>query len=201
MEPWLCTDEHKETVAALEMVMESSGKVLVDRYRWKWVIIATHNAAQGFMVLALRHGNGLLALRDDNARQWLKAYEQGEKAPVERLDHFLNLFEKVKSNRMLCFVNSEYFRPKPGHNRSMKILNRIRNQFIHFVPKTWFLELTGLPQICLDCLGVVEFLGWKSGNVQWPNASQKKRTESTLQQAKSSLNAAKVRYEASTTYN
>jgi len=37
-------------------------------------------------------------------------------------------------------------------------LNNLRNEFIHFVPKGWSVELAGLPQICANCINVDEFL-------------------------------------------
>lgn len=77
MELFLRTDETEEAISALEMLSEITPFLVKDIYRWKWSIIATHNALQGFMVLALRHGNGLLALKDKIAAEWLKAHSEG----------------------------------------------------------------------------------------------------------------------------
>ena len=77
MELFLRTDETEEAISAPEMLSEITPFLVKDIYRWKWAIIATHNALQGFMVLALRHGNGLLALKDKIAAEWLKAYREG----------------------------------------------------------------------------------------------------------------------------
>lgn len=102
MDLWLRTGETEEAISALEMLVETAPSLIADTYRWKWVIISTHNALQGFMVLALRHGNGLLALKDKIAAEWLKAYREGGPYPVEidKLDKFRNLYKKVKSDRM-----------------------------------------------------------------------------------------------------
>src|SRR5712692_5045777 len=67
----LRTDKYEEAVSAIEAAADFAERVIDDQYRWKWVLIAVHNAVQGFMVLALRRGNGLLALRDHVAAQWL----------------------------------------------------------------------------------------------------------------------------------
>jgi len=195
MDLWLRTDETEEAISGLEMLAETAPSLIADPYRWKWVIISTHNALQGFMVLALRHGNGLLALKDEIAAQWLKAYREGGKYPVEKLDNFLNLYKKVKSDRMLCYGHSEKFKATPNHNRSVKKLNELRNEFIHFVPKGWSLELTGLPEICLDCLDVIEFLGWESGNIIFYEEVQQKRAMSALKEAKKVLTDIKQKYE------
>ena len=195
MDLWLRTDETEEAVSALEMLAETAPFLLTDSYRWKWAIIATHNALQGFMVLALRQGNGLLALKDEIAAQWLKAYREDGNYPVEKLDNFLNLYKKVKSDRMLCYVHSRKFIAAPDHNRSVRKLNELRNEFIHFVPKGWSLELTGLPEICLCCLEVIEFLGWESGNIILYKDVQQKRALSAINKAKKALADIKKKYE------
>lgn len=195
MDLWLRTDEHEEAVSALEMVAELSALVLDDCYRWKWVIIAIHNALQGFMVLALRQGNGLKALKDKIAAQWLKAFREDGEYPREELDTFLNLYKKVKSDQMICFGHSQIFKAKNNHDESVKQLNRFRNEFIHFVPKCCSLELAGLPDTCLDCLEVVRFLGWESGNVPWYEEEHKQRAETALSAAIHNLKIAKAEYE------
>ena len=195
MDLFLRTDETEEAISALEMLSEITPFLVKDIYRWKWAIIATHNALQGFMVLALRHGNGLLALKDKIAAEWLKAYREGGKRPVEKLDNFLNLYKKVKSERMLCYGHSKKFIAKPDHNWAVNKLNELRNEFVHFVPKGWSLELIGLPEICLNCLEIIEFLGWESGNIIFHRENQQLRAMSSLKIAKSVLSEIKKIYE------
>ena len=52
-------------------------------------------------------------------------------------------------------------------DRSVRWLHRLRNDFMHFPPHSQLIEVSGLPRICSDCLSVIEFLGWDSGNVMW----------------------------------
>jgi len=195
MDLWLRTDEIEEAISALEMLAEVAPSIIEDSYRWKWIIISLHNALQGFMVLALRQGNGLLVLKDNIAKQWLKAHREGVKCPVEKLDNFLNLYKKVKSDYMLFYSYSRKFEATPNHDRAVKMLNELRNEFIHFVPKGWSLKLTGLPEICLFCLEVIEFLGWKSENILWYEDIQQKRAISALKKAKKALYEIKQKYE------
>ncbi|MGQ4878911.1 hypothetical protein ACOJCM_10120 [Billgrantia sp. LNSP4103-1] len=195
MELWLRTDEHEEAVSALEMVAESSALVLENCYRWKWVLISTHNTLQGFMVLSLRQGNGLKALKDHIAEKWLKAYREGGKYPAEQLDTFLNLYKKVKSDQMIFFVHSKPFVATHDHDKAVKKLNSLRNEFIHFAPKGWSLELAGLPKTCLNCLEVADFLGWQSGNVPWYEEEHKERAEIAMRRAIKNLKHAETKYE------
>jgi len=195
MDLWLRTNETEEAISALEMLSEICPTLISDSYRWKWAIIATHNSLQGFMVLALRQGNGLLALKDKISQEWLKAHREGGKYPVEKLDNFLNLYKKIKSDRMLCYVHSKKFIAKDDHNWSVKKLNDLRNEFIHFVPKGWSLELLGLPEICLSCIEIVEFLCWESGNLIFYEQIQKQRAKKSLKKIKDVLYKIKSQYE------
>jgi hypothetical protein len=184
---WLQTDEYQEAVSAIEAAADFAERVTEDQYRWKWMLIAVHNAVQGFMVLALRRGNSLLALRDDVAAQWLKAYREHNPLPREKLDSFLNLYSKVKTPAAAGYVHSRPFVPGPSHDRSMKKLNELRNKFIHFVPKGWSLELAGLPTICMDCLSVAYFLHTDGGNIIWNTVALRRRADRAFRRASKAL--------------
>lgn len=184
---WLRTDEYEEAISAVEAAADFSGTVLEDPYRWKWVLIAVHNAVQGFMVLALRRGNGLLALRNDIAAERLKAHRKGGPFPKEKLDNFLNLYAKIKADVAAGYVDSKPFTPGSTHDRNMKKLNELRNEFIHFVPKGWSLELAGLPSICIDCLSVACFLHSEGGNIFWNTATLRRRADRALRRATKAL--------------
>lgn len=183
-EHWLRTDEMEEAVTGLEALSEWSARISNKTDYWKWVVLALHNTTQGFMVLALRGSDGLRPLKDHIAAAWLTAYREGGKFPVEELDSFLNLYKKVKSNDMLYFVHSKNFVPMGTQGRSVKRLNALRNDFVHFLPRSWALEVSGLPQIALDCLVLVEFLGFKCGNVIWFDEALRNRAEAALAQAR-----------------
>jgi hypothetical protein len=50
------------------------------------------------------------------------------------------------------YVHSQRFVPKGSQGDSVKRLNRLRNEYIHFTPRVWVLELAGLPKIAEDSL-------------------------------------------------
>ncbi len=183
-EHWLRTNEREQAASALEAVAEWSGRIESDIGYWRWVVLALHNAVQGFMVLALRGSNGLLPLKDDVAAKWLIAYRERRPYPVEKLDSFLNLYKKVKSDRMLFFVHSKKVISSATQNRSMKKLNALRNDFVHFLPNTWSLEVSGLSEICLDCLILIEFLAWECGNIIWHEEEYRERGQVAIALAK-----------------
>jgi hypothetical protein len=97
---------------------------------------------------------------------------------------------------MIMYVNSKKFIPKGTQGNSIKLLNRIRNEYVHFTPRVWALELVGLPGILLDCQDIAEFLAWHSGNVFWKELNLIKRIETALSFSRSTLLKLKEKYES-----
>ena len=183
---WLSTNESVETVSDFEMFSEQIKRTTVDPHRWKWTIIALHSGMQGMMVLALKGSNGLnvLCKRDkERLLDWHSGDRCDKARPRDlRLASFLELYKRIKSDKMNMYVQSRKFLPSETHDRSVGLLNNIRNDFIHFTPKVWGLELGGLPEMLSDCLGIAEFLAWDSGNVRF-RLSIKPDLEKRLQDA------------------
>lgn len=184
---YLRTDEQEEAVRSLEWAELQARTLAADAYAWKWVLIALHNAVQGFMVLALWNGNGLLALRPKVSKKWMDAYESGGQFPAEKLDEFLNLYLKVKDPNNFHTVGAGPFVPTGKHDQSMNYLNEFRNMFTHFTPKGWSLQLAGLPRICLDTLEVMNFLGLQSTAVLWYKPARRARAERALKRMTKTL--------------
>lgn len=163
------TDEYVEAISALEAVADELGRVQDDPYRWKWVILALHSTVQGMMVLALKGTNGIGVLGPEEAERRLDAQDNGGRDPENmKMDSFLNLYEKIKDDdTMLMYVCSRKFTPQGTQERSIKALDRLRNQFVHFLPCAFSLMATGLPEMTRDCLNVAGFLAYESRNITW----------------------------------
>jgi hypothetical protein len=195
---WLETDESQEAVLALQLMSEQLSHLATtdNLHYWTWVIVGLHNALQGFMVLALRGTNNINVLNEECAEQWLAAYESGDgKYPEQKLDKFLNLYKKIKSDRMQMYVNSLTFKPSGTQDRSVKKLNSFRNDFIHFVPKGWSIELSGLPQIVDDCLNIISFLAFVSSNVFWHEQVLETQTRILIEKAKHDVRLIRQAYD------
>jgi hypothetical protein len=191
---YLRTNEHEEAVRSLEYAAVQASLITNDPYNWKWVLISMHNAVQGFMVLSLWNGNGLLSLRPDVAAKWLKANESGASYPAEWLDSFLNLYRKVKDQTSFHVVGAGPFCATGTHDKSMERLNEFRNEFIHFTPKGWSLELAGLPSICLDALDLIQFFGWNSTAILWHKKSYVMRSKRAVKHLQKSLTSLSLDY-------
>lgn len=178
------TNEEVEAAEALAFVAKHATVLKRNPRMWRWVIIALHNAVQGFMVLSLRHGNGLLALTEKSAQEWLAAYNaSADSYPEEQLDNYLSLYKKVKSAKTGSIGSNAPYKPRGTEGRSIRKLNALRNEFIHFTPKGWSLELAGLPRIATDCLTLVGFLGWEAPNILWHQPAALRRAKSAHRRA------------------
>lgn len=148
---WLETDERREAVKALEMTAKMLSLVRDDEYYWKWVIIGLHNALQALFVVAVSGSAGFGAIEPKQVGKWLRVYRSGKgEYPSLKLMGFVPLYEKVKGSFRLSVPQDV--------DKSLKRLNDFRNEFMHFTPKGWALELDGLPGLLRNSLRVVESL-------------------------------------------
>jgi hypothetical protein len=95
---------------------------------------------------------------------------------------------------MQMYVNSQVFKPSGTQGRSVKKLNSFRNDFIHFVPKGWAIEASGLTQIVDDCLNIISFLAFDCGNVVWQERVLETQTRVILEKAKQKVSLVKKAY-------
>lgn len=170
------TDEEQDALVSLELVTEHLPRVVANVHHWKWVILGLHSSLQGFMVLALQGTNALNVLTDKSAKAWMENYEKkGTNHPELKLDEFPNLYKKIKSDRMEMYAESRQFIPSGTQDDSFNRLKSLRNDFIHFVPKAWLIDVSGLPHIVIDIISIIEFLAFECGNIFWHEESTKER--------------------------
>lgn len=191
---YLRTDHWIDAVFSLESSVHFAQSAEDDASWWKWLIVSVHATVQGFMVLALERGNSLAVMKPHIAKAWLEAYESGTPFPDEKMDFFLELYEKVKDTTVPGYFGSKPFRPGATHDESMRKLNEFRNDFIHFMPKGWSLQLAGLPQIAGDCAAVAEFLAWESGQVLWHDASLSARAKDAFSSLRAQVGRLREKY-------
>lgn len=161
-ETWLHTNEIEQFVGALEFAAELLPSAINDPSYWKWEIVALHNALQGAFVCALSGADtaGISFLNKKSGEKmwhWLEVTSRSQPEvppPSERLAEILVLFERVK--------NPIYLEnPLPSDERAdsdVKMLNDLRNDFIHFVPRSWSVELSGMPRIANTVCRAIRYL-------------------------------------------
>jgi hypothetical protein len=190
-ENWLHTDEKADLIASLAMLDVALDQIAKDIAAWKWVVIATHSALQSAIACHLGAiGNSFLVAKQEDAEAWLKAHEDGTPYPEMMMDSFLNLYDKLKHQEIYGYK----FVPRGTQGRSIKKINGYRNEFIHFMPKGWSLELSGLPTICKDCLDVIHELDEHTLRVRWQNDTQEASFSTLLNSCLEKLRGLQVEY-------
>ena len=151
---WLETDEAHDVTGSVRHAVRCFEFVRSDPQAWKWLFLALYSAIQGACVCYLSTTAAPIGAVDEkNAAEWLNFFEtiQGDavvKPPKTRLMALPDLLKAVsKSNAA----------GGPGVGRvlvsdsDIKWLTRlhtdVRNQFVHFAPAGWVLEVSGIPEM------------------------------------------------------
>jgi hypothetical protein len=100
--------------------------------------------------------------------------------PAEKLDDFLSLYAKIKTAKYFRHA----FAPGASHDRSLELLNELRNGFVHFTPKGWSLELAGLPALLTDVADIVSWCHERSETFIWYKQVHRRRTISALRRVR-----------------
>ena len=170
-EDFLRTDEREDLISSLKLVRISAQRAETDLQYWKWILIGTHSALQAAIVFHLSFGNDLLVAKPAHANRWLNAYRGNGSYPDMHMDYFLDLYRKAGSVEVLGFR----LPTTETQDASVQRLLEFRNDFIHFMPKGWSIELAGLPDICIDSLNVVSALANGPIQMRWEDDSQQDR--------------------------
>jgi hypothetical protein len=76
-----------------------------------------------------------------------------------------------------------------------RLKKTLRNNFEHYVPRSWSIEIHGLPQISMDVLDVISFLAVDTFRYQNLNLSQRRKVKSIVYQSKKRLNSSRLHRE------
>lgn len=152
---------------------------------WKWVILALHGALYGFAISACRSTD----------------YENiiyRTKKGVERLislDDALRICQDGKC--MGTLYGGKPLELTENQKYSIKKFKKsLRNNFEHYIPKGWSIEIHGLPGIAMDILDIIRFLSVETFRYQHLNQSQRRRIKSIIFQSKRLLKKSNLYQEA-----
>lgn len=140
---WLTLNEETNALDYLELAADFIKKTPDNVNAWKWVVISLHGALYGFAVAAARGTD----------------YEN-----ILRKNGYLLGFWKVLNkcqdpNHMKMLINSKHLELTDSQSDSINMLvNSLRNNFQHFKPREWSIEIHGMPQIAIDVVEVIRFL-------------------------------------------
>jgi hypothetical protein len=154
-ERYIRTDEAEDVVGSIRHALRCATFVSEDPQAWKWGILALHSALQGACVCHLTTTAAPVgAVTQSNAKEWITYFnesrgDQNVKCPDTKLMPLPDLIKAVRkygsaggssTNNLVEISDTELVWLKRIHFE-------IRNQFVHFAPQAWTIEISGVPQI------------------------------------------------------
>ncbi|MDD4795978.1 MAG: hypothetical protein PHG03_05440 [Bacilli bacterium] len=130
---------------------------------WKWISIALHGALYGFAICMLKGTNYERVINESNNR-------------LISFDEAIKRCQRPKYVKMTTISKELVLNHK--QRESIRILkDLLRNNFIHYIPSNWSIEIHGCPNVAIDILSIIKFLALKSGNYLSLSDAQKKKVE------------------------
>ncbi len=154
-EHWIQTDETEDVAGSIRHIIRAAQFVSEDAQEWKWVVMALHSALQGTCVCHLTTtATPVGAVTKRNAGEWLAFFEDSRTNPNAKppKTHLMSLPGLLKAVRQ----------PYSAGDRSnvagiaisdselswlCRFHEDVRNQFVHFEPMGWSIEVSGIPEI------------------------------------------------------
>ena len=179
---WLRIDERTDVLASLSLCLRCVRRVGDEPALWKWAILSMHNALQGAMVCHLSGTAQLGALTDECIDAWLDWHERDRREEIKRIDDGTDelglpitkhatkedcppderladakgLFKRLYDEGRRRESAGAVLHIGDAQRESFRRLHNLRNDFSHFTPKGWSIELSGLPSIFLDMIDVLD---------------------------------------------
>ena len=182
-ELWVRTDEAEDVAASIRHALRSLSVVEADDQEWKWVALALHSALQGACVCHLvTTASPMGAVTERNAKEWSGYFEASRIDPnLDAPDTYLmtlpDLLKAIRKPRSagdssnaegvsLSDVEFEWLK---------RFHDTIRNQFIHFAPMGWSIEVSGIPNVGALVARIIReilYIGWafRNQDFDWKDA-------------------------------
>lgn len=152
---WISTDEADDVAGSIRHALRTAEFVGEDSQSWKWVALALHSTIQGACVCHLTTSAVPIgAVTKKNEREWIAYLKESRTNPSAKAPstHLMALPALLKAVRK---PNSAGDRSNAAgvtiSNSELRWLCRfhqdIRNQFVHFAPMGWSIEVSGIPEI------------------------------------------------------
>jgi len=180
---WLRLSEQSDVIASLSECLRSIRVIEEDLTAWKWAIISMHLAVQGAMVCHLSGSAGFGVLSDKSLKKTMEWHDRdraGEIKCIESADEdglpvrtlvnpedaypeaFLadppTLFKRLTDDKKR-FDRSGGKKIELSEDVNCafgKLHDEFRNKFMHFCPKSWSIEMSGMPRILLQVLEIID---------------------------------------------
>lgn len=170
-ENWIETNEVQDVAGSIRHILRVARFVGEDPLAWKWVVLALHSALQGACVCHLTTTAAPVgAVTKRNAGEWLTYFEDSRTNPEARppKTHLMGLPDLLKAVRRSHSAGGPSDEADVAISESelswlMRFHDSIRNQFVHFEPIGWSIEVSGIPEIAklvARIIGDILRIGW-----------------------------------------
>jgi hypothetical protein len=184
-EKWLRFTAETNALDFLERAGKFIQQTESDIKAWKWVILALHGALYGFTICACRSTS-----LENIIHRTKKGVEQ-----LITLDEALLICQDRQW--MGTLYGGKSLMLTENQKESIGIFKKtLRNNFEHFMPKGWSIEVHGLPSISMDILDVIRFLSVETFRYQHLTQTQRRRIKSIIFQSKRYLKNSTLYQEA-----
>jgi hypothetical protein len=148
---WIRFNERDDVISSTDLLALVSATLKTNPTNWKWIILAAHSGLQGALVCAIQDSTRTNILAKASEAATLKWLENPTGVhPSQYLDHFPKLIRKFRKKYTDCSITVEQLKDLK------KLHHEFRNQFTHFAPMQWSIELVGLPRIANAALDLIE---------------------------------------------
>jgi hypothetical protein len=162
---WLRLDERTNALDNLDMALFFL-RTLPEPMRWKWVILASHQALYGFAVAAVQGTDALSVLKiPDN--------------PNSDLISVWEALRRVQDVRYLWPGSTPLSMTLEESAAVKRVGKEFRNGFEHFAPASWSIEVTGMPLILSRFMRVVHGIAIGTQSIQF-SESEGDRVRTTI---------------------
>jgi hypothetical protein len=175
-EKYLRFTEETNALDYLERAGQFIKEAAANPKAWKWVILSLHGALYGFAISAGKSSDYQSVVKVTK-----KGYER-----LITLDEALSMCQDDKWMGTLHGGNALYL--STSQKDSIRRLKEtLRNNFEHYIPSGWSVEMHGLPRISIDILDVIRFLAVDTFRYQHFNQVQRKKIKSIIFQSRKTL--------------
>lgn len=171
-----------DAVISLDAAADFITRTTTHPHYWKWAVLALHSAMQGFLVLALRKGDGFLVQKPGHANQMIAAHDNQTRIPDQYMDNFNGLYKKAQDPGNFR-SGAPALPTDPEFDLKIKVFDQMRNDFIHFNTKGWSISIVDLVTHSKRCIKVIQSM-IDNGEILW---------HEELLSAEASLNLKKVK--------
>lgn len=168
---WIETNETEDVAGSIRHALRAAQVLGEDPQAWKWVVMALHSALQGACVCHLTTTAAPVgAVTERNAREWLAYFEDSRTNPHARppKTRLMGLPDLLKAVRKPSSAGDGSNGAGVAISESelswlLRFHKEIRNQFAHFEPMGWSIEVSGIPAIAKLVARIIEDIlrtGW-----------------------------------------